>query len=144
MFDVNKLKTAGGAGYVTGRAPQKAIALLAMARLQKDGQLDPERVDLMSRSLREAYNELWSKLGYARSSNAAQPLFHLISDGVYELKSSERPKTLKALADREGPVKLSVELRQAMQDGKLAGQILSSQFFSADQVAALKAALQMQ
>lgn len=137
-MDVAQLKTARSAGrYATGRAPYKAVALLAMARLHAAGQLNPKAVDLHSIALHRAYRELWDALGYPFKSSPATPLFHLWNDGVYSGVEGS-PKSLRQIAPPGSAIALSTEIRDMLEKGKLVHMVLRADYFTEQQVNALR------
>ena len=99
--------------YTTGKAPHKPILLLSLILLKKNNKIDLDNISTTI-YLRELWSELWKCLKYDHPGPIYMPLYHLRSDGFWNIEFKERthaqPRSIKSFNDMVRSISLDSEL----------------------------------
>ena len=84
--------------YTTGKAPHKGILLLSLITLYQCGRTNLSDIKVDT-DLTELWSELWSCLEYNHTGPIYMPLYHMKSEGFWNLKyrTKQRPPQVKSL-----------------------------------------------
>lgn len=85
---VNKLKNLkvdkNSNRYTNGKAPHKPLLLISLMILDKHSEIDLHDIS-PDYYLKQTWDDLWSVLDYPSPGTITQPLYHMKSDGFWEL-----------------------------------------------------------
>jgi putative restriction endonuclease len=124
--------------YSAGKAPHKPVLLLSLIILNENNRMDLKdiKADLV---LRETWYELWKCLEYSRPGPIHLPLYHLRSDGFWNIEMKEgvlphQPKSIDGLYSMVGRISMKEDLIEFIEDeatrDKLISSILNGGYFS--------------
>src|SRR5271157_1992932 len=77
MINLRNLHTDRSSRYSTGRAPRKAVLIIACIKLFENGRLDLRNIRFDDPNILETYRDLWGVLNYDKHGPIQNPLFHL-------------------------------------------------------------------
>jgi len=124
--------------YSVGKAPHKPILLLSLIILKNNGKIDLSNIET-SIYLRETWNELWKKLEYDRTGPIHLPLYHMKSDGFWNIEfkpglGQAQPKSIKQFNNMVRSVSIKPELIKILEDNdgrqRLINALLNGNYFS--------------
>ena len=124
--------------YSAGKAPHKPILLLSLILLKNNNKVDLSNIET-SIYLRETWNELWKKLEYDRTGPIHLPLFHMKSDGFWNIvfkpdANITQPKSMKQFNNMIQSVSIKPELIDILEDDdgrqRLINALLNGNYFS--------------
>ena len=130
--------------YTVGKAPHKPILLLSLILLHKNNKIDLTNVST-NIYLRDTWVELWNCLDYDKVGPIHLPLYHLKSDGFWNIDFKTTPTQPKSLTHFNKMVKsihLDQELIDFISDRKtrheLINSLLNGGYFSDTEIQNLK------
>jgi putative restriction endonuclease len=116
--------------YTAGKAPHKPILLFSLIILEENGKQDLHDIkpDL---NLRETWSELWKCLEYEKPGPIHLPLYHMKSDGFWNLELKEgvvpvQPKSLSILDSMVNRISMNEDLIHFIEDENSRDRIISS------------------
>lgn len=116
--------------YTSGLAPHKPVLLLSLIILNMNGKMDLHNIkpDL---NLRETWSELWNCLEYGKPGPIHLPLYHMKSEGFWNLKLKEgvvltQPKSLALLHSMVEKISLDDNLSRYIEVESSRNEIISS------------------
>jgi len=131
--------------YTVGKAPHKALLLLSLIILKKHGRTDLYDID-PDYYLKQTWDDLWSVLDYSRPGTITQPLYHMRSEGFWNLEfESDYVKTSSIKRFRKHVERISLDdgFIQAINDTEARNLIINTLindggYFSDDESSRLK------
>ncbi|MCU0811217.1 MAG: hypothetical protein MUE59_09305 [Thiobacillaceae bacterium] len=66
MINLRKLRTDKSPRYSAGKAPHKALLIIACIKLFENGRLDLRRIRFDDPGIHETYRDLWGVLSYPK------------------------------------------------------------------------------
>ena len=138
--DLNKKR------YTTGKAPHKGILLLSLITLHQCGRTNLAEIKVDT-DLTELWSELWSSLEYNRAGPIYLPMYHMKSEGFWNLeyRTEQRPPQVgstRAFERTVRSVSLDSDLMELLDDDEarnsLINSLLNGGYFSRDEIEKLK------
>ncbi len=135
--------------YTAGKAPHKPILLLALITLYKNDKIDLSDIR-PNMYLRETWSDLWSYLDYEKTGPIQLPMYHMRSDGFWDITFNEgitphQPRSLSALDKMIGQISIDRELIELIDEevtrNELIKSILNGGYFSKEEAVALASEL---
>ena len=132
--------------YTAGRAPHKPILLLSLITLRQCGRADLSDIRI-EEDLLELWSELWSCLTYDHTGPIYLPLYHLRSDGFWNLRyrTEQRPPQVRSISGFNQTVRsvsmdpeLSELIEQDDSRNQLLNALLNGGYFSNTEINNLK------
>ena len=132
--------------YTSGKAPHKPILLLSLITLHQCSRTNLTDIKLNT-DLTELWSELWSCLDYNRAGPIYLPLYHLRSDGFWNLtyRTEQRPPQVRSMNGFERTVRsvsLDRDLVELMDNDEtrnhLINALLNGGYFSEKEIQNLK------
>ena len=116
--------------YTLGKAPHKPILLLSLIILDKNNKIDLSNIKT-NIYLRETWSELWELLEYNRVGPIHLPLYHMKSDGFWDIEFREdvaphQPKSLNQLNDMVRSISLKSNLIELIEQEDSRAQLINS------------------
>ena len=132
--------------YTTGLAPHKATLLLSLITLQQCGRTNLTDIKVET-DLLELWTELWSSLEYNRTGPIFLPLYHMKSDGFWNItyRTEQRPPQVRSINGFNKTVEtvsLDSDLVELIDNddsrNQLLNALLNGGYFSKNEIANLK------
>lgn len=132
--------------YTTGKAPHKATLLLSLLTLRHCKRTDLTNIRI-NMDLTELWSELWDALEYSRAGPIYLPLYHLKSDGFWNIsyRTEQRPPQVRSINQFDRTVRtvsLDNDLITLIDDddsrNALLNALLGGGYFSHDEIGRLK------
>ena len=132
--------------YTLGKAPHKSILLLSLIILDKNNKVDLSNIET-NIYLRETWSELWELLEYNRVGPIHLPLYHMKSDGFWNIEFREgislhQPKSLNQFNEMVKSFSLEPELIELIKKEdtrtQLINSLLNGGYFSDGEIQNLK------
>ena len=132
--------------YTLGKAPHKPVLLLSLALLYKNEKVDLDNIkpDLY---LRDTWESLWECLDYKKVGPIHLPMYHMRSDGFWEIDLKEgmsphQPRSLNELVDMSSRIHLRQEIIQYFgteeERNEIMNTILNGGYFSDPEIKRLR------
>ncbi len=127
--------------YSAGKAPHKPVLLLSLIALNKNNHMDLNNIQI-NVDLREIWGEFWELLDYNRVGPIHLPLYHMQSDGFWNLDikpehQQSYPKSVKKLNEMVTRISLDEELIDLFNEpdsrNTLVNALLNGGYFSEDE-----------
>ncbi len=84
--------------YTVGKAPHKPVLLLSIILLNRNNRMDLANINT-GLQLREMWNSLWGLLEYEHPGSLHMPLYHMKSEGFWNIRfKTEPPAQVKSLS----------------------------------------------
>jgi len=137
--------------YTLGKAPHKPILLLSLIILDKNNKIDLSNIET-NIYLRETWSELWELLEYNRVGPIYLPLYHMRSDGFWDIKFKEgitphQPTSLNKFNEMVRSISLNPELIELIEHEdsrtQLINSLLNGGYFSDREIQNLKKRIQI-
>jgi len=136
--------------YSAGKAPHKPILLLSLMLLHSKGKVDLSdiKVDM---HLSETWSELWRVLDYPRPGPIHLPMYHMRSDGFWNVEfvageNVGQPKSIRQLERMVKSIRLDDDLIDALDDevsrDRLINALLHGGYFSEEEVMGMKRSIE--
>jgi putative restriction endonuclease len=132
--------------YSVGKAPHKPVLLLAMIALDKANKANLAHI-VPDINLRDTWAELWQCLDYPRPGPINLPLYHLRSEGFWDLQfrkgvTPHQPKSIGQYEEMVEFASLDPELVGLLKDNNnrntLENALLNGGYFSENEILKLK------
>jgi putative restriction endonuclease len=137
--------------YSAGKAPHKPILLLSLIILDKNNKIDLSNIET-NIYLRETWSELWGLLEYNKVGPIHLPLYHMKSDGFWNIEFGEgvtphQPKSLNQFNDMVKSFSLIPDLIELIkrEDSRtqLINSLLNGGYFSDEEIQNLREHIQI-
>lgn len=124
--------------YTAGKAPHKAVLLLSLILLEKEGKADLRDIRIDTYLL-DTWSELWSCLEYDKAGPIYLPLYHMKSDGFWHIEYKEgqsprQPRSMRKFTRMVERVHIEEELLKMIHNkesrNELINALLNGGYFS--------------
>jgi putative restriction endonuclease len=132
--------------YTEGRAPHKPLLLISLALLEKNDKIDLADIR-PNLYLRETWGDLWNCLEYERVGPIHLPMYHMKSEGFWDIDLNEgmvyhQPKSLNELMDMSSSIHLDEDVveffRSENSRNEIINSLLHGGYFSDNEIRKLK------
>ncbi|MHA1169734.1 MAG: hypothetical protein ACTSRU_18040, partial [Candidatus Hodarchaeales archaeon] len=116
--------------YSAGKAPHKPVLLLSLFLLDRNDRADLSDIKA-NLALRETWGDLWRCLEYSKPGPLHLPMYHMKSDGFWEVElrkgvSAHQPKSLGELTSMTSRIAFKPEVIELIDDDRSRNEIINS------------------